>query len=90
MSHDDHVLTLAQVADRAGLTLSHVRYYERAGLLPDPVAWEGRGRRYGAGVLARLAAIRAGQEAGLSLGEIRELTALRGGLALDGPRRPAT
>ena len=75
MSHDDHLLTLTQLAGRSGLTLSRVRYYERAGLLPDPDA-QGRTRRYGADALRRLEVIGEAQEAGLSLAEIRELAEL--------------
>jgi DNA-binding transcriptional MerR regulator len=85
MSQDDLLLTMPQVADRAGLPLSRVRYYERAGLLPRPER-AGRQRRYRAGVLRRLAVITEAQEAGLSLLEIRELTDLQG-LSLDGPVR---
>jgi DNA-binding transcriptional MerR regulator len=81
MTQDEHLLSIAQVADRAGLRLSRVRYYERAGLLPPP-EHAGRGRRYPAGVVERLHMITAAQEAGLSLTEIRELSELPG-LTLD-------
>jgi DNA-binding transcriptional MerR regulator len=84
MRPDEQLLTLSQVADQAGLALSRVRYYERAGLLPAPDGPRGRGRRYNPDVLVRLRAIGEAQDAGLSLVEIRELMELRG-LALDGP-----
>jgi DNA-binding transcriptional MerR regulator len=72
----DDKLTVAEIAQRAGIAPSHVRYYQRAGLLPPP-ARAGRQIRYPPGVLERLNAIAAAREAGLSLEEIRELSALR-------------
>ena len=63
------------VARRSGLAISHVRYYERAGLLPAPLRNGGR-VRYPVSVLRRLETIAGAREAGLSLDEIRELTAL--------------
>jgi DNA-binding transcriptional MerR regulator len=84
MSIDEQLLTVSQVADQAGLALSRVRYYERAGLLPAPAGPHGRGRRYRPDVLVRLRAIAEAQDAGLSLVEIHELMELRG-LALEGP-----
>jgi DNA-binding transcriptional MerR regulator len=75
MGYDDHPQTLTELAGRSGLTLSRVRYYERAGLLPEPEV-KGRARRYGADALRRLELIRDAQDAGLSLAEIRELAEL--------------
>jgi DNA-binding transcriptional MerR regulator len=72
----DDQLTVAEIAQRAGIAPSHVRYYQRAGLLPAP-ARAGRQVRYPAGVLERLHVIAQARDAGLSLEEIRELSALR-------------
>lgn len=71
----EELLTVAEIARRSGIAVSHVRYYERAGLLPVPDR-AGRQVRYPACVLARLEVIAQAREAGLSLGEIRELWAL--------------
>jgi MerR family redox-sensitive transcriptional activator SoxR len=71
----NHQLTVTEIARCAGLAVSHVRYYERAGLLPAPSRL-GRQRRYPASVLERLRTIAAAREAGLSLDEIRELSEL--------------
>ncbi len=65
-------LTIGEVARRAGLRPSALRYYERAGLLPAPQRINGR-RRYDPGVLQRLAAIRLAQQAGFTLAQIRLL-----------------
>jgi MerR family redox-sensitive transcriptional activator SoxR len=71
----EELLTVAEIARRSGIAVSHVRYYERAGLLPAPDR-AGRQVRYPACVPARLAMIAEAREAGLSLSEIRELWAL--------------
>ena len=65
-------LTIGEMARRAGVRPSALRYYERAGLLPAPQRINGR-RRYDPGVLQRLAAIRLAQHAGFTLAQIRLL-----------------
>jgi DNA-binding transcriptional MerR regulator len=54
-----------------------VRYYERIGLLPAPPRSTSGYRDYRPDVVDRLRFIRAGQAVGLSLGEIRQVVALR-------------
>jgi DNA-binding transcriptional MerR regulator len=78
----DDKLTVAEIAQRAGIAPSHVRYYQRAGLLPEP-ARAGRQVHYPSGVLERLRTIALAREAGLSLEEIGELSRLRGLLQRD-------
>ena len=73
----DDKLTVAEIAQRAGIAPSHVRYYQRAGLLPEP-ARAGRQVHYPSGVMERLHTIAQAREAGLSLEEIGELSRLRG------------
>ncbi len=65
-------LTIGDVARRAGLNTSAIRYYERAGLLSPPERVNGR-RRYHEEVLTHLAVVRMAQEAGFTIGEIRTL-----------------
>jgi DNA-binding transcriptional MerR regulator len=72
----DDELTVAEIAQHAGIAPSHVRYYERAGLLPEP-ARVGRHVRYPSGVLEQLHTIARARAAGLSLEEIGELSRLR-------------
>lgn len=69
---DSTTLTIGQVAKRAGLRPSAIRYYESIGVLPEPQRVAGQ-RRYRAQVVDRLRLIAAGQEAGFSLEEIAEL-----------------
>lgn len=66
-------LTIGQVAKRANVRDSRIRYYERIGVLPEPARVSGQ-RRYTEDALHRLAIIDVAQRAGLSLDEIRDLT----------------
>ena len=64
-------MTIGQVAARAGMAPSALRYYEDQGLVTASRT-PGGARRYPRSVLRRLAFVRAAQNVGLSLGEIRE------------------
>jgi MerR family transcriptional regulator, redox-sensitive transcriptional activator SoxR len=66
-------MTIGEVASRAGLNTSHIRYHERVGVLPKPHRISGQ-RRYDEAILDRLAIIDVAQRAGLTLDEIRYLT----------------
>ena len=70
------MLAIGEVAQRAGLRPSAVRYYERLGLLPPPLRDSGR-RRYDDGVFVRLRVIAFARDCGFSLREIRQLFAGR-------------
>lgn len=63
------MLTIGQVASKAGMATSAVRYYERRGLLRADARSSGQ-RRYTEATLRRLIFIRMLQDAGLSLDEI--------------------
>lgn len=65
-------LTISEVARRAGVRASAIRYYESINLLPSPQRVSGR-RRYSADVLRRLSFIQAAQAAGLTIAEIQTL-----------------
>ena len=65
-------LTIGEVARRAGVATSSIRYYERIGLLPRPDRLAGQ-RRYDAEVLGRLGFIGVAQSAGFKLREIKAL-----------------
>ena len=70
---EDPLLTIGQVAEQAGLNTSHIRFYERVGVLPEPERISGQ-RRYRPEVLHRLSIIDVAQRAGLTLDEIAPLT----------------
>jgi MerR family redox-sensitive transcriptional activator SoxR len=64
------LIPIGETAQRAGMAASALRYYEREGLIQS-VRTEGGQRRYPRSVLRRLAFVRAAQNVGLSLDEIR-------------------
>lgn len=68
----DTGLTIGEVAQRAGLAASTLRYYESIGLLPPPQRSSGQ-RRYGTDVLQVLAVIQLAKEANFTLDEIHTL-----------------
>jgi DNA-binding transcriptional MerR regulator len=70
-------LTVGQLAARAEVRADTIRYYERAGLLPEPSRTDGDHRRYGAADVDRLLFIRGAQRLGLRLSEIRQLLLVR-------------
>src|SRR4029450_9249359 len=65
-------LTIGEVARRAGVATSSIRYYERIELLPEPERVSGQ-RRYRADVLGKLGFIGVARSAGFKLSEIKEL-----------------
>jgi MerR family redox-sensitive transcriptional activator SoxR len=69
-------LAIGEVAERAGMSTSRIRYYEARGLLPEPDRTAGK-RRYGEEVFRRLAIIDAAQRVGFTLEEIRDLLGSR-------------
>lgn len=72
MKSVDKGLAIGEVARRAGVNASAIRYYERVGLLEEPGRVNGR-RRYGPEVLDLLAMIRVAQRAGFTIAETRTL-----------------
>ncbi len=65
-------LTIGEVARRAGLRSSAIRYYEDIGVLPRPERTHGH-RRYAPRVFQQLAFIQLAQQAGFSMAEIQTL-----------------
>jgi MerR family transcriptional regulator, redox-sensitive transcriptional activator SoxR len=72
-ANDEPLLTIGQIATRAGVNTSHIRFYERVGVLPEAERVAGQ-RRYREEVLHRLSIIDVAQRAGLTLEEIAPLT----------------
>ena len=75
-------LTIGEVAERAGIATSALRFYEREGLV-EAGRSQGGQRRYPRDVLRRIAFIRVAQSIGLSLAEIQAAFA-----SLPGGRTP--
>lgn len=70
-------LTIGRLAERGGVNLETIRYYEREGLMLSPPRNQSGHRSYPLTAVRRLRFIRRCQELGFSLGEIKELLALR-------------
>ncbi|HLY50146.1 MAG TPA: MerR family transcriptional regulator [Solirubrobacteraceae bacterium] len=69
-------LAIGEVAVRAGMSASRIRYYEARGVLPAPEREAGK-RRYTEEVFRRLAIIDAAQRVGFTLEEIGDLLGSR-------------
>ena len=70
-------LTIGQLAQRAGVGVETVRFYEREGLVPEPPRRPSGYRDYPPDVVPRIVFIRRAKELGFSLKEIGELLELR-------------
>ena len=70
-------LRSSELANRGGVNLETVRYYERRGLLPKPPRTLAGYRTFDAGAVRRLRFIKQAQALGFSLKEIKALLALR-------------
>lgn len=68
--------TIGAIALQAGIGIDTIRYYERAGLLPEPRRRASGYRDYGPDTVERLRFIRRAKDLGFTLDEIRELLAL--------------
>src|SRR5512133_3255516 len=69
-------MRIGEVAEQAGVNVETLRYYERRGLLPDPVRSPGGHRDYGDEAVRFVRAVKEAQTLGFSLGEIEEYMAL--------------
>jgi MerR family mercuric resistance operon transcriptional regulator len=70
-------LKIGEVAERGGVSLQTIRYYEREGLLPKPPRLAPGYRLFPDTAVRRLHFIKRAQELGFSLAEVRELLSLR-------------
>lgn len=68
-------LTIGEVARRAGIRTSALRYYESVGLLPEPRRVYGGHRRYDSSVFELLAILHMAQQAGFTIAEMHLLVA---------------
>lgn len=68
--------TIGEIAQRTGVHIETVRYYEKVGLFPPPPRTEGRHRLYAHDHLKRLIFVRRSRELGFTLYDIRNLLGL--------------
>lgn len=71
------LLTIGQVARHAGVGIETIRFYEREGLLEEPLRRPSGYRQYPEQVVTRIHFIKRAQQLGFSLKEITELLTLR-------------
>ena len=74
MRPSEELLTIGELAQRSGFATSAVRFYDKEGLVPAERT-SGNQRRYPRSALRRLAFIRAAQNVGVPLAEIRDALA---------------
>ena len=79
MSNPAETYTIGTLANTAGVNVETIRFYQRKGLLPEPVRMHGSIRRYAQVDLARLHFIKSAQRLGFSLEEIAQLLRLEDG-----------
>jgi DNA-binding transcriptional MerR regulator len=72
-------VNIGELARRTGVASTALRYYEKAGLLPETRRSSSGYREYEPEAVPRLAFIRAAQAVGLSIAEMREIIAIRDG-----------
>lgn len=70
-------LTIGRLARKAGVGVETVRFYERKGLIEQPLRPQSGYRQYPPDAISRLIFIRRAKELGFSLIEIKELIVLR-------------
>jgi MerR family copper efflux transcriptional regulator len=70
-------LKIGEVAERSGVNLQTIRYYEREGLLPEPARLTSGYRIFPLDTVRRVQFIKRAQGLGFSLAEVRELLSLR-------------
>lgn len=71
------VMRIGELAERSGLTAKTLRFYEQAGVLPEPGREKSGYRDYDQDALGRLAFVKAAQAAGLTLSQIRQVIDVR-------------
>ncbi|SOD95768.1 MerR family transcriptional regulator [Blastococcus haudaquaticus] len=82
------LLQIGQVAERTGLSLRTIRFYEENGLVPPTGRTAGGFRLYGEDAVARLEVIKRMKPLGFALEEMRELLTLLADLS-SAPTDPA-
>jgi DNA-binding transcriptional MerR regulator len=75
----EQTLSIAQVAERTGLSIDTLRYYEKAGLIEGVHRTSGNRRRYRASDLAWLEFLLRLRDTGMSIADMQRFAELRAG-----------
>lgn len=70
--------SIGDLSKRTGVKVPTIRYYEKEGLIAEPLRTEGNQRRYGPSDLDRLGFIKHARDLGLGMAAIRDLIELSG------------
>ena len=82
-------MTIGRLAKQAGVNIDTIRYYERNGLIPEPVRRSSGYREYSGADAARLRFILRAKDLGFTLAEIGELLSLSADRDVSGVKRRA-
>src|SRR5687768_11782319 len=82
-------MTIGRLAKAAGVNIDTIRYYERNGLIPEPVRRASGYREYETADVRRLRFIVRAKDLGFTLAEIAELMSLSAGRDVGGVKRRA-
>ncbi len=85
--HTQHGLTIGRLADAAGVNVETIRYYQRIGLIDEPVKPDQGFRRYSHKTAQNIKFIKRAQQLGFSLKEVAELLVLGDGHCTDVRKR---
>ncbi len=72
-----HSLTIGKLAKKSDVSIDSIRFYERRGLLSEPLRTESNYRVYSEEAVAQLRFIKKAQTLGFSLDEIKEILNLQ-------------
>ena len=72
-------LPIGALAERAGVNVETIRYYQRRGLVEEPTKPLGGQRRYSAAAVKRVVFIKRAQQLGFTLEEVKGLLRLEDG-----------
>lgn len=82
-------MTIGRLAKQAGVNIDTIRYYERNGLIPQPIRRASGYREYEIADVRRLRFILRAKDLGFTLAEIGELLSLSGDRNVGGVKRRA-
>ena len=78
---------IGEIADKAGITVDTLRYYEKLGVLPRARRTSSGLRQYGENVLKQVQFIHEAQAFGLTLNDVRQLVGDQGRVGRDRCRK---
>ena len=75
--------TIGKLASEAGVNIETIRYYEKKGVLPEPIRLSSGYRQYSYETVKRIRFIKRAQNLGFTLKEIAQLLSIADGESID-------